>query len=240
MTRRIRIKRAEGDIIRKRQFILQGIIIVVCCLFLIKEDGISMAQIKQIQLPKPRTSSEVSLEEAILKRRSQRQFIQKEISLQELGQLLWAAQGITKDVGFWKFRTAPSAGSLYPMEVYVVTKDGVYHYIPEKHIVEVLSEKDLRNDLSHAALGQEPVREAAADFVICSVYARVMSKYGRRGIRYAHIEAGHVAQNLLLEAVALGLGAVPIGAFDDERVQRVLSLPKDHEPLYIIPVGYIE
>ena len=136
------------------------------------------------------------------------------------------------------FRAAPSAGALYPMELYVVSKDGVFHYLPSEHKLEILSEKDLRGKLAAVALGQAPVRQAAIDIVICAVFRRITGKYGKRGIRYAYIEAGHIAQNIHLEAVALGLGSVPIGAFDDQRLKDVLSLPSEHEPLYIIPVGH--
>ena len=197
-----------------------------------------MAKTNQIQLPQPITKGKISLEETILKRRSQRSFIQKDLTLEEISQLLWAGQGITgKGEGF-SLRTAPSAGALYPIEIYLVKKDGLFHYLSQGHKLEVLSEKDLRDSLASVAWGQGSVSQAAADIVICAVYQRVSAKYGERGIRYTHIEAGHVAQNIHLEAVALGLGSVPIGAFTDEEVKKILSLPKDHEPLYIIPVGY--
>ena len=198
-----------------------------------------MAKEKEIILPQPITKGKVSLEEAIFKRRSQREFQRKDLSWEQIGQLLWAAQGITAKRGGFNFRAAPSAGALYPLELYALTKDGLYHYIPEGHKLENLSDKDLRGDLAGAALGQGSVASGALDIVICAVYERITSKYGQRGMKYTHIEAGHVAQNIHLQAVALGLGSVPIGAFSDEGVQKTLGLPKDHEPLYIIPVGYI-
>lgn len=197
-----------------------------------------MAKTNQIQLPAPITKGKISLEEAILKRRSQRSFTQKDLSLDQIGQLLWAAQGITEKKWGYSFRTAPSAGALYPMEIYLVSKDGLFHYLPEGHKLEVLGEKDLRKALCASALGQDAIAQAPLNIVICAVYARVTAKYGERGIRYTHIEAGHVAQNIHLQAVNLGLGSVPIGAFSDEGVQKTLDLPKDHAPLYIIPVGY--
>ena len=197
-----------------------------------------MAKEKEIILPQPITKGKVSLEEAIFKRRSQREFQRKDLSLEQIGQLLWAAQGITAKRGGFNFRAAPSAGALYPLELYALTKDGLYHYIPEGHKLENLSDRDLRGDLADAALGQGSVASSALDIVICAVYERVTSKYGQRGVRYVHIEAGHAAQNIHLQAVALGLGSVPIGAFSDEGVQKTLGLPKDHEPLYIIPVGF--
>ena len=213
--------------------------ILLIFLFVLFADGeVAMANTKEIQLPAPVQKGKMSVEGAISKRRSQREFMQKELDWAQIGQLLWAAQGITGKIWGYEFRSAPSAGALYPMEIYVVSKEGLFHYFPSGHKLEVLNQKDLRNSLAGAALGQEPVREAPVDIVICTVYERVTRKYGKRGIRYAHIEAGHVAQNVHLQAVALGLGSVPIGAFSDEEIKNVLSLPADHEPLYIIPVGY--
>ncbi len=188
-----------------------------------------------VDLPAPRTESAESLEEALLERRSVRAFTGQRLTLTELSQLLWAAQGITAE---WGGRTAPSAGALYPLEVYVVTQDGLYHYLPEGHRAELLSRTDLRVQLSRAALGEAAVYGAPAVFVITAVYARTTAKYGDRGERYVQLEAGHVAQNLLLQAVALGLAGVPIGAFSDDDVGRLLDLPSDRVPLYLIPVGH--
>jgi len=201
-------------------------------------EGLVMAKEKEIILPQPITKSKVSLEEAIFKRRSQREFQRKDLSWEQIGQLLWAAQGVTAKRGGFNFRAAPSAGALYPLELYALTKDGLYHYIPEGHKLENLLDKDLRGDLAGAALGQGSVASGALDIVICAVYERITSKYGQRGMKYTHIEAGHVAQNIHLQAVALGLGSVPIGAFSDEGAQKTLGLSKAHEPLYIISVGY--
>jgi len=189
-------------------------------------------------LPSPRLESDSSLEEALARRRSVRSFQDIPLTTAELGQLLWAAQGVSGEHGF---RTAPSAGALYPLEVYIATGDGVLHYLPQGHRCQVLSRDDVRPDLYQAALRQEPVRQAPAVFVVAAVYERTATKYGgQRSPRYVHMEAGHAAQNLLLQAVALGLGAVPIGAFDDGQVQEVLGLPADHEPLYLIPVGHAD
>jgi SagB-type dehydrogenase family enzyme len=203
-------------------------------------EGLVMANEKEIILPQPTLKGKVSLEEAIFKRRSQREFQRKELSLEQIGQLLWAAQGITAKRGGFNFRAAPSAGALYPLELYALTKDGLYHYIPAGHKLENLSDKDLRGDLARAALGQGSLASAALDIVICAVYERVTSKYGQRGVRYVHIEAGHAAQNIHLQAVALGLGSAPIGAFNDTAVKKCLLLPAACEPLYIIPIGYSE
>ena len=190
-----------------------------------------------IQLEPPRTAGEISLEETLAQRRSKREFTDEALTWKEISQLLWAAQGITNEQ--WGFRTAPSAGGLYPLEIYVVAPAGVYHYIPRDHKVEKVLEGDRRGELCRVALDQACVAEAAIDIVVTAVYQRTINKYGaERSPRYVHLEAGHVGQNILLQAVALGLGAVPVGAFYDAEVQEVLGLPADHEPLYIIPVGH--
>jgi SagB-type dehydrogenase family enzyme len=177
----------------------------------------------------------MSLEETLAARRSVREFTEEELILEEISQLLWAAQGIT---AAWGGRTPPSAGALYPLEVYAATADGLYHYVPQGHKAIVESKTDLRGELWRAGLSQNAIREAPAVFVVTAVYARTEKKYGERAERYVRLEAGHAAQNLLLQAVALGLGGVPIGAFYDDQVQRALSLPSDHEPLYLIPIGH--
>jgi SagB-type dehydrogenase family enzyme len=172
----------------------------------------------------------------MVRRQSVREFTRTKLSQEEFSQLLWATQGMT---GTGDKRTAPSAGALYPLEVFVATGDGFYHYQPQGHALVVESRDDLRPALYQAALQQEAVLEAPAVFVIAAVYWRIEMKYGpKRTPRYVHMEVGHAAQNLLLQAAALGLGAVPIGAFYDERVHAVLRLPPDHAPLYLIPVGY--
>ncbi len=186
-------------------------------------------------LPTPAESGSLSLEEALRLRRSVREFDRRALSDREISQLLWAVQGITHPDGY---RTAPSAGALYPLEIYVATGTGLYHYKLRGHRLAQRSPADVRPAMQRAALGQEATGEAPAVFVIAAVYGRTAVKYGAsRGERYVHLEAGHAAQNLLLQAVALGLGAVPIGAFDDAGIKQALGLPSDHEPLYLIPVG---
>ena len=189
-----------------------------------------------MKLPPPKTKGEVSLEETLEKRRSIRSFTSQTLTWEQISQLLWAAQGITETR--YGLRTAPSAGGTYPLETYLVVKEGVYHYNPQKHEVERITETDVRPKLCRAALGQEWVEEAPVNIVIAAIYRRTQRRYGQRGTRYVHIEVGHAAQNIHLQAVALGLDSVPVGAFYDEEVSRVLSLPKDHQPLYIISIGY--
>lgn len=191
---------------------------------------------KEIKLPEPRTKGSVSVEEAIQKRRSVRSFSQKEISMADISQLLWACQGITdkkKDL-----RASPSAGALYPLEIYLVKKDGVFHYIPKDNKLEAVSGKNVKQALREASYNQPYVQDAGIDIVICAVYERIMPKYSERGIRYTDIEAGHAAQNVFLQAVSLGLDSVPVGAFSDTAVAKILNLPQDVKPLYILPVGY--
>ena len=187
-------------------------------------------------LPPPSRDGGMSVEEALTKRRSVRRFADRALTQAQIGQLAWAAQGITETTR--GLRTAPSAGALYPLKLYLLTAEGVFRYSPEGHGLVTLAKGDMRQRLSTAALGQRSVASAALDFVITGVYQRTRVKYGQRAELYVHLEAGHAAQNLLLEAVALGLGAVPIGAFDDDGVQNVLGIPKDHKPLYLIPVGH--
>ena len=198
------------------------------------------AQPTTFKLPEPRLQSEVSIEEALLRRRSVREYASVPLTLDQVSQLLWAAQGITSR---WGGRTAPSAGALYPLELYVAVGNvenlapGVYKYRPERHELVKISNEDARGELAKAALGQGWVKEGAIDIVIAAVYERTTKKYGDRGVRYVHMEAGHAAQNIYLQAVALDLGIVTVGAFLDDRVKSIVGMPEDEVPLYVIPVG---
>lgn len=195
---------------------------------------------QRITLPAAETDPEMSVSEALEERRSIREFSCEGLGLEEVSQLLWAAQGLTNRRGF---RTAPSAGALYPLELYVVAGDveglspGVYRYRPGKHDLVLVVSGDLRKPLGSAAIGQDWVQRAPAVLVITGVYERTMTKYGQRGQRYVHMEVGHAAQNVYLQATASGLGTVMVGAFDDKQVQALLGLPADHEPLGLMPVG---
>jgi SagB-type dehydrogenase family enzyme len=192
-----------------------------------------------VALPEPRTRSEVSLEQALSERRSRREYRDAAVSLSEIGQLAWAAQGITHA----GYRSAPSAGALYPLELYVVVgkadgvASGVYRYLPGGHRLKRVRAGDLRADLARAALGQDCVRDAAAILVFTAVERRSTRKYGARGVRYIHMEVGHAAQNAFLQATALGLGAVVVGAFDDRAAKLLIGLPAEEEPLYLVPFG---
>jgi len=208
------------------------------------EVGTPGATVTFTKLPSPNLTGTMSTEEAIFKRRSIREYADKPLTLNQLSQLLWAAQGITDPR--WGFRAAPSAGATYPLEVYaVVGKDGVseleagvYRYNPNDHTLGLLFTGDLRGGLSAVALGQQWVAEAPLNIIITAVYERTTARYGERGTHYVHMEAGHVGQNIYLQATALGLGTVVVGAFEDAGVQKIIMLPEAHKPLYIIPVGY--
>jgi SagB-type dehydrogenase family enzyme len=189
-----------------------------------------------IHLPEPNLQGVTSLEKTLANRRSVRQFKDTPLTEAQIGQLLWAAQGITHPSGL---RTAPSAGALYPLEIYAATQDGLFHYQPHTHSLEKLLEQDPRPALYQAALRQNSVLEAPLVIVISAVFERIAQKYGdARTPQYIYLEAGHAAQNILLQAVALDLGAVPIGAFYEDQVSDALSLPPDQTPLYLMPVGH--
>ncbi|HQA80736.1 MAG TPA: SagB/ThcOx family dehydrogenase [Methanoregulaceae archaeon] len=193
-----------------------------------------------ISLPSPRIQSQISVEAALLTRRSVRTYSDAPLTLPEAGQLLWAAQGITDPNGF---RTAPSAGALYPLELYLVVKSvdrlspGIYHYLPTDHQLRLLSEGEVSDQLSSAALRQSAVKDAPAVIVFSAVPERTTARYGERGMQYVFMEAGHAAQNVCLQAVALDLGTVTIGAFDEDEVRTILNLPEREIPLYLLPVG---
>lgn len=199
---------------------------------------------KTITLPKPKIKGAVSLEETIKKRRSRRSFLAKPLTLEQVSQLLWAAQGITDERT--SFRASPSGGACYPLDIYLVVgknsveglETGVYHYIVSTHSLETHLRGDKRRVLALASLGQMFIAQAPISIVTTVEYSRITSRYGQRGIRYAHTEVGHVGENIYLQAEALGIGTVAIGAFSDGMVSKCLSLPKEHEPLYIMPVGY--
>lgn len=182
----------------------------------------------------PAVAEHQTLEDTLSRRRSVRLFSERALSEDEILKLCWAAQGITDAKGH---RTAPSAGARYPLELYVATPDGCYAYDPPHHRLLRRTKDDLRTVLQWAALSQEAVGQSPAVFVVAARPERTTAEYGRRGQRYVHLEAGHAAQNLLLEATAMGFGAVPIGAFDDARIREVLDLPADREVVYLIPIG---
>ena len=194
-----------------------------------------------ITLPPPRHYSDVSLEETLLRIKSLRRYSPKPLTLPQLSQLLWAAQGIKNEAGK---RTCPSAGATYPLEVYAVVGDvtdvpaGIYHYHPQSHSLKLITLGDQRQALAEAA-SQRFMATAPASLVIAAVSERTAGRYGQRAVRYIDMEAGHAAQNVGLQAVALGLGTVVAGAFDDSRLASLIRLDEETIPIYIIPVGGI-
>jgi SagB-type dehydrogenase family enzyme len=187
------------------------------------------------KLPAPTLKGSVSLEETLARRRSVRSFADTGLTESELGQLLWAAQGVTDSAR--QFRTAPSAGATFPLETYAATPTGVFRYRPKEHALQSLATNDVRAALAEAALGQACVRTAGAVVAFAAVPGRTTGRYGARGLMYVHMEAGHAAQNVHLQAVALGLGSVAVGAFDADQAARVLGLPEGETLLYLVPVG---
>lgn len=195
-----------------------------------------------VKLPDPNTRGKTTLERAIFGRRSVREYSTRGLSPAELGQLLWAALGVTVDGVSGPTRASASAGGLYPVEAYAVVgrvrglDAGVYRYDGETHQLDLLRRGEVHDELSRAALNQAPVRDAPVVVVLGADYSVTRRRYGERGVeRYVHMDAGHAAQNVLLQAAALGLGAVPIGAFRGNRVKQILEIST--EPLYLIPVG---
>jgi SagB-type dehydrogenase family enzyme len=205
------------------------------------EDSAVPAQAaEELRLPPAALEGTFALEQALHRRRSVRVFSGAPLTLQEVAQLLWAAQGVTAARGL---RTAPSAGATYPLQASVVAGDvrglagGIYRYDPFRHALQRVREGDFRMPLAAAALGQDAVARGAISIVLAAIPRRTTGRYGERGMRYVHMEAGHAGQNVYLQAVALKLGTVVIGAFDDERVGAIVGLAADERPLYIMPVG---
>ena len=199
---------------------------------------------ESISLKEPRYSGDVSLEKAIYERTSIRSFEDRPLRFDQLSQLLWAASGKTIDGITGPSRSAPSAGGLYPLELFTVIgevkglKPGMYRYSWKDHSLRLEKEGDLRAELARAALNQRFIEDAPLIIVITAVYERTAWKYGRRGItRYVHMDAGHAAQNIFLQTVALGLGTVTVGAFMDHEVKKLLNV-RDEDPILIMPIGW--
>jgi SagB-type dehydrogenase family enzyme len=208
------------------------------------DGGDGWAADETVSLPTPRGQSDVSVEAAIADRRSRRTYADRPLTRRELGQLLWATQGVTDRAS--GYRAAPSAGALFPLEVYVAVgaagvedlESGVYRYRPQRHDLGRGDTGDVRSELRAAAVDQAFVEAAAVDIVVCAVDERTTPKYGERGRRrYVPMEAGHAGENLYLQAEALGLATVSVGAFADDRVRDILGAPANQRPLYIFPVG---
>lgn len=227
--------------------IFLGILILRGIIFLKqkeKENVLESSKIileNMVSLPEPQFQGKISVEEALLKRRSVRSYREEALNLKEVSQILWSAQGITEPS--FGGRAAPSAGALYPLEIYLVVKNvkelpaGVFKYKPENHSLIKIFEGEISRQLAKAALGQNFIAEAPAVLVISGVFERTTKKYGERGIQYVFMEAGHAAQNIYLQAESLTLGTVTVGAFVEEEVKKLLRMPEEENPLYIMPVG---
>ncbi len=195
-----------------------------------------------IKLPPTDLKGKKSVEEAISARRSVRRYKVEPLSLSQLSQILWSAQGITAAS---RYRAIPSAGATFPLEIYILVgeqtvtglKAGIYHYETNSHAISRHLDGDFRQELSEAALGQDFLATCPVDIVVCALFSRTTSRYGKRGEMYVHMEAGHLGQNIALQAVALSLATIMVGAFDDGEVSRVLRVNEQAKPLYIIPVG---
>lgn len=239
-------------------FLLTFLLLFSTCFAQKQEVGQSMQIQKNdfIKLPDPVHDGKLSLEKALSERRSIREYSEGSLSLAEISQLLWAAQGITQKTEktssiqrdeYWRsrLRTAPSAGALYPIELYIAVgkveglSQGLYKYSPQQHAIIKITEGDKRNDISNAALKQSSIRNAAANIILFGNYNKTASKYGKRAKRYVQIEVGAVSQNIYLQASTLGLGTVFIGAFADDSLKSTLNAPEDEYPLGIMPIGRI-
>ena len=193
-----------------------------------------------INLPEPVTDGEMSLEKTMTLRRSVRSYVDEPLSISEISQLLWSAQGITNERGF---RTAPSAGATFPLEMYVVVNNvdglrkGIYHYSPHDNHIEMLNDEDVSSDLMRACLSQSMIVDGGAVLIFAAVFERTTARYGERGERYVYNEIGHASQNVHLQAAALDLGTVVIGAYRDDEVEEILKLGEDIKVLYLMPIG---
>ncbi len=215
-------------------------------MFILFSTQVSMGEV--ISLPKPAYKGTVTVEEALKARRTHRSFSSRAVTLKQFSQMLWAAYGVTsKNFGLY-LKTAPSAGALYPLDIYGVVgektvetlESGVYHYRPDDHSINLIKKGDLRVGLAERSLQQMWIAEAPFILVITGEYQRSTVKYGRRGVTYTYIETGHVGQNIFLQAEALGLKAGIVGAFNNKQVIKALGLPARHDPLVLMPVGYSE
>ena len=198
-----------------------------------------------VPLPQPQTAGQMSVEQAIQQRRSRRAFADTPLRLAELAQVLWAAQGITGPSG--RLRAAPSAGATYPMELYVAVGQncveglgaGVYHYAPREHVLEPVFGDDVREQIAAASLGQGFLTVAPASILMAAEPRRTTDRYGHRGDRYVAMEAGHIGQNIYLQAEALGLGTVAVGAFVDDALATAFRIPDRQNALYLMPLGHV-
>ena len=201
---------------------------------------------KKIKLIKPNISTKNFFNEILIKRKSIRDFSEKPINIQELSYLLWASTGIQRKEFGYDFRTAPSAGALYPIETYLIINNvenvpkGVYHYLIKDHALEELKLGDLSIDIAKAALDQNMCATTSVVFVWTAIFKRSKCKYGQRAYRYIYLDTGHIAQNLVLASTSLNLGSCPIAAFYDDEVNKIIGVDGVEESvIYMCVVGNI-
>jgi SagB-type dehydrogenase family enzyme len=193
-----------------------------------------------IKLPRADFRGKI-IEDCIRERMSKRYYRAEPLKIEEVAQILWAAQGMINK----EKRSAPSAGATYPLKLYAMCgnvdglEKGLYLYLSQEHALEEKINEDLRKSLCKCALNQEWIEKAALVLIFVAVYKRTTMYYGERGTMYVHIETGHSAQNVYLECVSMGLGTVAVGAFHPGEVKKLLLLSKEEEPLYIMPIGRI-
>ena len=222
-----------------KRFIIISIILMIIISF--KSSLFSEGNIK---LPLPQLKGNVSVEEVLSSRRSRRVFTDLSLTIEQVSQLLWAAQGITEEIN--GLRTAPSAAKIYPLEIYIVIgnekvedlKAGVYHYIPSQHSLQIISNGDYRSKLSEACVDKNNIGNSPVILVITVEFSRITNVFGEKGIYFACMEVGHAAENVYLQVEALGLGTSVYGGINSMLINEILDLPDEYTPLYIMPVGY--
>jgi SagB-type dehydrogenase family enzyme len=223
------------------------VIVLFACGFLYSQEKVKSESV--INLPQPEFKGKVSVEEAIKARRTIREFSEQIVTLKELSQLLWCAQGITGELTahgtLFKLRTVPSAGALYPLNVYVSVREkgveglapGIYKYIPDNHSIQLVVEGDQTLKVEEAVLGQS-ISTAPITFIITSESYKTTIKYAERAMQYIYIEAGHLGQNLQLQGEAMGFGTWLIGAYWDGKLVDILKLSYREIPVYVIAAGH--
>ncbi len=204
------------------------------CFSQVRRDGSSQIP-SVVRLPEPKQNGQISLEQALQNRRSVRQFTDVPLTLEQISQLCWAAQGITEPNR--GLRTAPSAGALYPIELYVVLPDGLFLYNPAKHELSLVAAGDLRNSVFNSSFNQRVVQKSPCTFIIAGDVKKIEARYRSRGAKFTYFEVGHIAQNIQLQAVTLGLGSVPIGVIDEKTIAQICKMPQGLEVMYLISVG---
>jgi len=199
---------------------------------------------EEIKLPSPQLEGKMSVEEALARRRSRRVFKDYPLTIEQVSQLLWSAQGITEERN--GLRTAPSAGALYPLDIYLVVgkdkvedlKVGVYHYNPLQHSLTTILEEDKRREIDQACLSEDFIKDAPVSLIITAEFSRITDIFGEQRFYFAYMEAGHAAQNVYLQVESLGLATVVMGGIKEKDISQALNLPDQHIPLYVMPVGH--